>query len=197
MHTLHLIAVEAADLSEARSGAEAFLEEAATPVVADYFVIGGRWETYLDGKSALCYADAPDRFRKVVRQALEDRNRTFRGIRDRLAGRAVTATDIPNHVFGLPIADKEAAARLQSEENARWGALFRELLERDSLPGLPDEGSGLGYHLSRLGELVSGDYNIDSRFYDAAEWTADTDRLWERCEHKPERQWLVAADMHS
>ena len=54
-----------------------------------------------------------------------------------------------------------------------------------------------GYYLYKIGMLLSDIYHGQSYFFDAVWGVPNFENILTRCEKSPERQWLVAVDLHN
>ena len=213
MHVLHVIAVEADDAEDARVEAESAIEPYGDGQVWDWYEVGGRWDGVFDGSNMLNYAKNPEGFRAALKRVRDNQNSEFCEALDTVLGRTVEAGDVDDHVFGIPIDDKEEVAKRRTESNREWGDLWKRLANQKVLPiydpefrAGPDNVQNLagpahmgmlGHYLIKLGNLVGGNYTFNSYYYDASWGGTETARALERCETAPERQWLVAIDLHN
>lgn len=191
MHALHLIAVEAEDKQEAISAAESALDEFGEDEVYDYYTVGGGWSRLFHGNAALCYCDDSELFRRSVAEVIDQRNNVFLSLRDEITGRQIVADELP-----VETADRPGVAERISRHNAEKAEFFRKAMVAEHLPKNDSPYSTLGHNLYTLGKLLAGYYCFDSHFYDAASYSTGLDSLWDRCEQRPEKQWLIAVDLH-
>jgi hypothetical protein len=189
MHTLILLAVDAATSDEAEQQAEEWL---AGHDLGDWWSIGGRWTGYLDGSNTLCAATDTERFTAVVTTMLQIRQARFNDLRQHLRGPDPAVE--PYDPFGFGGMDPEALAQRQQQWYLETSRLFTEMLTRRELPD--DEYWMLGYYLQRFGALIMDAPHLEAGIIDTVNESVATAALLERCALTPERQWLVVVDVH-
>ena len=199
MHVVHLIAVVAQDEVEATAKAASAIESFGEGNVWDWFEEGGRWAGMLNGKNVLCAQDDPEAFKKFVEGALKSRDNYFCTLRNKIIGKEVTEEEVPDDIWGIPIQDKKEAAKRTTEQNKQEMGQFLNALRLDSLPrdAHSFEFEMIGHHLYSLGKLMAGYYCFDSFFYDGEAAATQPQYLFERLEKEPEKQWIVAMDLHN
>lgn len=203
MHVVHLIAVEAEDEEGAIDTAETAIAQYGDGDVWDWYAIGGRWDGYLGGENACCYAKNPAVFLSALQKAEEFQNADFREMRDRFTGRKVPAREVGDSCLGMPITDKAGVAQRISERNAQSKEVFgfmkkaKTLMEYDTLAQDNPETFLFGWYMKRLGMHLMGNYHFESYFYDTVEYTTRFGPVRQRIADDPVHQWLVAFDLHS
>ena len=55
----------------------------------------------------------------------------------------------------------------------------------------------IGYYLREMADMVNGGFDTHSYFYDTVAGTNQTRSLYERVEANPQKQWVVAVDLHN
>ena len=196
MHFIHLIAVEADDASEAVEMAEYAIEGYGNGNVWDWYEVGGRWDGELEGNNTLCYSENSESFTKHIDRCKESRKRELIDILNKLNGTQIGSDDVQDK-FGLGIPDPEGSVKRINENNEKCATEFQEILKLKDLPSSDTTFSMTGYHLHKLGSLISDYYTGDSYFYDGAYGSPSFEVIAERCKEEPSRQWLVAIDMHN
>jgi hypothetical protein len=200
MHTVHLLAVTAADEGAAIERVQQFLAE--HPDVTDWASIGGRWGGLLDGRDLLCGGETTldgtgesgttnplAAINFYVERALDWRRESWDAARLQLAGPDPAA-------FASDDADTRRRAAWQAAQAAR----FRQLLTSPTPPGGPAstdvELLTLDATLIRFVALATDRFSVASGYWDAVEHTGDPQYLYDRLADDPEGQWLVVADLH-
>jgi hypothetical protein len=179
MHYIHLIAVEADNSEEAIKKAEQALSPYGDGDVWDYYEVGGRWNGELEGKDALCYSENSDAFVKHLDKCKERRNQEL--------------TNILNLLKGVEDQDGEEG---NTEYRKQIAADFKKIMDLTEVP--ENFGVGMaGYYLYKIGMLLSDIYHGQSYFFDAVLEVPNLVNVLTRCEKSPERQWLVAVDLHN
>jgi hypothetical protein len=200
MHVGHIIAVVAEDQEEAQASAESFLEDYGGGDVWDWYKIGGRWDGMLGGSNFLQASADPEAFKAAVATALDKRDRGFRWMRTQYLIGEFKPEDVDWDSQATSGETKEeVAARVEADAKiAGHYERFQAVLTAHSLRDLPKHLEDMvGYAMYKIGKLVAGYYSFDSSFYDGEEHSADPDALWKRVEEAPEKQWLVAVDLHN
>ena len=194
MHYLHLIAVEAENQEDAVSEAEGAIEDYGDGRVWDYY---DSETDYFGDKPALCFSGEPEHFREELDRIGKERDDELQKCLDRLSGRSITATDAPDHLFGLPVGDKAVFAERRSEGNRKYSEMFKRLLGQGSVALDDNEKFEIGLVLWNTSRWLTSDYTSDSMFYDGVEGTPEMSAIETRCKEKPDQQWLVAIDLHN
>lgn len=192
MHHLTYIAVEADDEASALSAVEEFLADYYESVY-DYYVIGGRWSGSLGGNDTVCAGTNRRCFIEAVERGANWNDDAYHDARQHLAG-----PDLRRPVTSMFGSDGDGDERVTERVHASYQAsanAFAAILRGDSRLGERDY--MLLYRISRFTELLQGAFNTDCSLYDVVTKSTNPAAIFERVGATPERQWLVAVDMHS
>ena len=193
MHYVHLVLVQAEEESQAIEEAEYAISEYGDGHVWDWYTVGGRWEGYLKGKNVLCYADDPEFFRENLRIIKNHQDKEYRELVANLTGALVSAEQVSDHIFGLPVVDKAAVAEEKTRRNKCFAEVWQKVLTAKEIPRLDNNLGMLGYFLRKLSLILTGDYYTSSGFWDSELYKSYPDP--ERAYY--ENDYLVVIDIHN
>ena len=117
MHVLQYLVVEAPDEGMAVTAASNVAEDASW---SDWCEIGGRWDGAIASRfpniplsdgNVLPILQFPVESRLLLDEITKRQDRAFLEARDAIAGNAVAVSDVPGHIFGLPVADTAGTAQ--------------------------------------------------------------------------------------
>jgi hypothetical protein len=211
MHVVQFILVEASNGSAALQAAD---EAATNASWSDWHDIGGRWQDYfastfsdiaaqLEEPTVLPVWDYPVEAQHILDDVAKRQDRVFLECRDALVGNAVAAADVAGHIFGLPVADSEGTAARITAENQRNADEWKRILQASSLT----EASAIGfmslYHARRLVNIIDGNWDSDSGYYDTISYSCNPKYLRDVLtgEHSADYRsgsqlFLVVVDFH-
>jgi len=187
MHTIQYILTSATSVSEACENASNAANDSGW---SDWHAVGGRWNdaiaqrfpaitpTLSDG-NVLPVWEYPNEARDLIADICRRQNESFLETRDALAGNMVAVSDIPGHIFGLPVSDSVDTARRISESNLKHAADWQNILSASTLDEAQSTFSMATYYARRLAQIVDGEWNSESAFYDAIGWSCHTRHLSE------------------
>jgi hypothetical protein len=214
MHVIQYLLVSAPTVEDATARAHEIATDASW---SDWYEIGGRWngtitenfphlESALADPNILPVRDHPTEALSILDGIAKRQNGTFLEARDALAGNPVAISDVPGHIFGMPVADSAATARNMTERNAQYAREWQSMLSADSLVQAQSTAApSLSlYYAARLIDMVEGRWQSDSAYFDSVAYSCHPAYLREAIAQSPEadpayaRQplFLVAVDFH-
>lgn len=212
MHVIQYVLVSAGDIDQAIRSAD---QVAGDAVWSDWYVVGGRWEgavaeTFphladaLANPNVLPVREYPTEALSLLDSAAKRQNTAFLEARDAIAGNPVAVSDVPGHIFGLPVADSEATARNLTQRNADQAAEWNAMLSAPSLEVARRSAFLALHYAKRLIAAVDGEWGPDSAFYDSIAYSCNPDYLREAIANSPSADgaynraglYLVAIDFH-
>lgn len=211
MHTVQYVLTSAETPSGACDEASSAADNSGW---SDWHEVGGRWNDAvaqrfpdiapnLENGNVLPVLEYSTEARQLVSDIRRRQNESFLETRDALAGNTVAVSDIPGHIFGLPVSDSATTAQRISESNRKHAAEWQDILSASSLDEVQNTFSMATYYARRLAQIVDGEWNSESAFYDALGWSCHTRDLGEAIENPahPYRNggrhlYLVVIDFH-
>jgi hypothetical protein len=198
MHSLSIIAVEADDETGARAEVESFLEQYQDHVW-DWYTIGGRWDGLAAGKNSICAGQNRHAFLSLLDRGQEMIDHEFNELRQNVIG-PDPRVPVSHHGFFAPNFEEGSAEHDQYLERVwsgyRSSADEIQAILHSTEPPTGETFSMVGYHLRRLGDLLSGMFSTGSYLYDSVAQRSGSYAVRERIAENPDRQWLVVVDMH-
>lgn len=193
MHTLQLFLIQNPEVIS-RESIGAVISEALENSGSywhDYYILGGRWDDYfqeiakeeqislnLEYDFVLPYKNNEKLFEACIKDIERIRNRNFLEFRDHITGAPVAHADHNQGVFGMQTRSDAKAAQRISDANKDSANEWQRVLKSTSLQ-TAQEGSYFNmslYYAKKLIQLIEGEWNSDSHFYDT---TRDVNDLYE------------------
>lgn len=192
MHYLHIVRVCADSKEDAIDAVHCALDDF-SDVVYDWYIIGGRWDGYFDGKNTLCFKDNKELFFNELTKIKNRQDEKFVDLINRFNGTAVKESQVGDSIFGLPIQDKLTFAENRTKQNEQFHSLWKKILNSKTVPSLDVNETLICYYLRNIAYMLEGYYWSGSGFYDAERYSAKPDIDTVFCDE----DWLVAVDIHS
>lgn len=196
MHYLSILAVEASTKEEAISNVADFLDPYQDHAY-DWYVVGGRWSGVCGGNDLVCAGENRRVFDEVMERARRAMDREFNRMRQKLVGPdpRISGADVFGEIDENG-SEGEAIANRMWEAYKESSRQFSEMVRSVKTP-TGGEYTMLGYTLEQLGRYLMGRFDAHSYFYDTVAHSNHPEYLIERVVSNPEKQWLVAVDLHN
>jgi len=180
MHTLHVVLVPARqeDILSDPAILDNLLFNFPGQTWFDWHEVGGRWDGYfgeqfpelsLNNPNVLPLEGNLTYVEQVLRSIELQQDSEFIRITSALKGSAVTVVeDTDGHILGFPVARDAIAAERMTKINSEISLEWHGILQATSLYDINSYANMSLYYITRLNDLVCGNWCPDSGFYDFA-----------------------------